>query len=270
MPNIQTDTSDEALVTAIRANMSDFFRHLEQVLPGDHPEDGRFARWHTSLAHPWFNGVLSSSPPAADDEDFIQQTIRHFRDEGVHAFTWWLDPPLRAADWGPLLARHGFNLSKDTPGMALDLQALTASHPPVDGLEIRAVTDEASMRAWTHVFTIGYGMPPDWEDAIFDLWLTLGFDLPIRNYLGCLNGKPVSTSSLFLGGGAAGIYCVATLPEARGRGIGAALTLDPLLEAREIGYRIGVLQSSEMGFNVYKRLGFRHLCQIEYFYRKIA
>jgi predicted GNAT family acetyltransferase len=63
---------------------------------------------------------------------------------------------------------------------------------------------------------------------------------------------------------------VATLPEARGKGIGAALTVNPLQEAREMGHRIGVLQSSEMGFNVYKMLGFRHLCQIEYFYRNTA
>jgi hypothetical protein len=39
-----------------------------------------------------------------------------------------------------------------------------------------------------------------------------------------------------------------------------------LLDAREKGYRVGVLQSSDMGFNVYKKLGFRHLCQIENFY----
>jgi len=42
--------------------------------------------------------------------------------------------------------------------------------------------------------------------------------------------------------------------------------LRPLLEAREMGYRVGVLQSSEMGFGIYKRLGFRHLCQIESFH----
>ena len=65
----------------------------------------------------------------------------------------------------------------------------------------------------------------------------------------------------------AGIYDVATLPETRGRGLGSALTLAPLLDARQAGYRIGVLQSSEMGFGVYKKMGFRHLCQIENFYR---
>ena len=88
----------------------------------------------------------------------------------------------------------------------------------------------------------------------------------MRNYLGYLNGEPVSTSCVFFGGGAAGIYNVATLPEARGKGLGAAITLQPLLDARQAGYRVGTLQSSDMGFNVYKKLGFRHLCQIENFY----
>jgi len=99
--------------------------------------------------------------------------------------------------------------------------------------------------------------------------LQLGLNHPIRNYLGYLNGEPVSTSTVFYGGGAAGIYCVATLPKARGKGIGAALTLKPLQDAREMDYRVGVLQSSEMGFNLYQKLGFRHLCQIEYFYLSV-
>jgi ribosomal protein S18 acetylase RimI-like enzyme len=124
------------------------------------------------------------------------------------------------------------------------------------------------MRIWAHVFTIGYGMPPVWENTIFDVWYTLGLDFPVRNYLGFLDDKAVCTSTVFYGAGVAGIYDVATLPEARGRGLGTALTLAPLLDARQAGYRIGVLQSSEMGFGVYKRMGFRHLCQIENFYLK--
>jgi predicted N-acetyltransferase YhbS len=58
---------------------------------------------------------------------------------------------------------------------------------------------------------------------------------------------------------------VATLHEARGRGIGAAITLQPLLDARKLGYRAGILQASDMGFSIYERLGFKHLCQMENF-----
>ena len=88
--------------------------------------------------------------------------------------------------------------------------------------------------------------------------MQLGLDLPIRNYLGYLNGGPVATSTVFYGGGVAGIYCVATLPEARGKGIGAAITLKPLLDTRDNdGYNYAVLFSTEMGTPVYQRIGFR-------------
>lgn len=266
MDQIQTDVSDEALITAIRANMSDLFRLFSSTSPEERLENETFTRWSTPLPHPWFNGMLSTKPFVETDDAFIVETIQYFRGKGVSSFTWWMDPHLTASAWKTALSQHGFGFSNDTPGMAVDLQALDDSQPVVDGLEIRNVADEESLRVWTNVFIKGYGLPPTWETTTLDLWGKLSLDSRVRNYVGYWNNKPVSTSCMVYGGGAAGIYSVATLPEARGKGIGAALTLKPLQDARELGYRIGTLQSSTMGFNVYKKLGFRHLCQIENFY----
>jgi len=266
MSHIETDTSNESLITVTRANMSGLFRQLSKGSPQENITNEKFTRWYTPLPHPWFNGVLCTSPFEEQDNAFIEETIQYFRSKGVQTFTWWVDPPLKISDWEPALSKHGFGKSNDTPGMALDLQDLNESISPVDGLEIREVEDEDGMRTWAHVFTIGYGLPSAWENMVREIWLSLGLDFPTRNYLGYLNGNPVSTSCLFYGGGAAGIYSVATLPEARGKGIGAALTLKPLQDARKRGYRLGTLQSSDMGFNVYKKLGFKHVCQVEFFY----
>jgi predicted acetyltransferase len=87
----------------------------------------------------------------------------------------------------------------------------------------------------------------------------------LRCYLLCENGTPVSTSTLFLGAGVAGIYDVATLPSVRGRGYGSAITTAPALDAGALGYPIVVLQASSKGLPVYERLGFRTVCQIEHF-----
>jgi predicted GNAT family acetyltransferase len=53
----------------------------------------------------------------------------------------------------------------------------------------------------------------------------------------------------------------------RGQGIGAAITLAPLLEARRLGYRIGALTASAMGYPVYVRLGFQEMCRIPVYFR---
>ena len=55
-----------------------------------------------------------------------------------------------------------------------------------------------------------------------------------------------------------GVYGVAVTPPARGKGIGAAISLKPLLEARDRdGYHHAVLFATEVGVPVYQRIGFR-------------
>jgi GNAT superfamily N-acetyltransferase len=65
-----------------------------------------------------------------------------------------------------------------------------------------------------------------------------------------------------MGAGTAGIYFVMTIPEARRQGIGAAITLKALQEARELGFQTGVLGASSMGHSVYKSIGFKEYCRI--------
>jgi ribosomal protein S18 acetylase RimI-like enzyme len=60
------------------------------------------------------------------------------------------------------------------------------------------------------------------------------------------------------GGGIASVWGIATLPETRRKGIGAAITLGPLLDSRAAGYRYAGLFATELGAPVYERIGFRH------------
>ena len=89
----------------------------------------------------------------------------------------------------------------------------------------------------------------------------VGLGVFFRSTRQICNGTPVGTSELFLGAGVAGIHGVTTLPEYRGRGIATAMTYAPLLHAREQGYRVGVLFSSEMAIDIYRKMGFQEYGQ---------
>ena len=148
--------------------------------------------------------------------------------------------------------------------MTVDLAELPAALEPPAGLEILEVTDVAGLREYLAV--LGVEPPPEGAPPLFTPEIVAAITahtgprlvlepVPLR-YVGRLDGRPVATSRLSLAGGAAGIYAVETLAEFRGRGIGRAMTLAPLLAARRLGYRIGTLQSSEAGFGVYRSIGF--------------
>jgi GNAT superfamily N-acetyltransferase len=113
------------------------------------------------------------------------------------------------------------------------------------------------LRQWIHVASAGFGVPPGSEEVWFDFFNYAACRTPFQTFLAFLNGEPVATSQLCLSAGVAGIYNVATLPEARGRGIGSAMVMALLLAARQHGYHVGILQSSQMGYTVYRNLGFQ-------------
>jgi GNAT superfamily N-acetyltransferase len=264
MPDILTDLTPSSLAVAIKANLYAFFQSLPAASQVIVQDSALGFRWHTAVAHPWFNGFLSTQPPTDGADQLVQDILAYFRSQAVTSFSWWLAPHLEPAAWSPHLLPHGFNYSDDTPGMAIDLAALP---PPVDHpLTIQCVEDRQTLAVWNRIFAQGYGLPDSMAQVFLRLMESMGTGLPLRHYLGLLNDQPVATATLFIGAGVAGIYNVATLAQARGQGIGSAMTLTALYDGRDLGYRAGVLQSSGMGYPVYQRLGFQTLGQMDYFY----
>jgi GNAT superfamily N-acetyltransferase len=141
--------------------------------------------------------------------------------------------------------------------MAVELAALQKHTGIPAGLTIIPVEDGRTLKKWVHVASVGFGIPEDVEAVWYDFFDVAVCDSPFRTYLALLDQEPVATSQLFTSAGVAGIYNVTCLPQARGQGIGAAMTLGPLLAAQEMGYHVGILQASSMGYNVYRRLGFQ-------------
>ena len=82
-------------------------------------------------------------------------------------------------------------------------------------------------------------------------------DPDVQLFVGRLDGKPVGTSIAIRSGDASGVYNVGTLPEARRRGVGSAVTWAAVGAGRAWGCDTIVLQSSVMGLSMYADMGFR-------------
>jgi len=266
MDPMLTDLSTPALAAAVKDNLNALSKHLRNSPATEWREEGGLYTWRTPIPHPWYNGVVCASPPGANADEAALASIEYFKARGVAAFIWWLGPEIEIAAWAPHLLPHGFAHDQRTPGMALDLAGLAeAGVPP--SVVVRRVEEREALRAWVGTFIPGYGAPESCVEPMFEVYAgLLRADDPWRHYLIHLDGEPVATASMFLAAGVAGIYDVATLPSARGKGIGTMATRVPLLEARAMGYRVGILQSSPQGLPVYERMGFRTVCRMDHFY----
>ena len=126
--------------------------------------------------------------------------------------------------------------------------------PPAPApLRIEVVTT-ATLDAYAEVLATGFGMR--WEIASVMAHPGL-LDLPeLVPLIGMVEDEPVGASAACMTDRVAGVYNVATVPDARRAGIGAAMTWAAVAAGRDGGAECAILQSSEQGAPVYARMGF--------------
>ncbi len=264
MSEILNDFSPLTIAAAIELNncqMFASFAHLPQAALYHEPE----MMWvKTPIPHFTFNSVLRTHLPADIAEQRIKERLLDFQAQEL-PMSWFVGPTSRPVNLEEYLIAHELIHATDFTGMAVDLHRLEEEQPTPSGLVIEQVQDSAALKHWIQVFQKVFRWPDFAGDALFDLFNTLGFDAPWRHYLGRHNGTPVATASLLLDVGVAGIGFVSTLPQAQRQGVGTAITLAALRDARALGYRIGVLSATRQGENMYRRMGFAEYCHLGYY-----
>ncbi len=163
-----------------------------------------------------------------------------------------------------LIREAGFEpVDAPVPGMAL---APGPEAPPApEELRIEAVSDEDSLDAFARAAFRGFGFPENAASLMLNpqLWSRP----QVEAFVGSVEGEPVASAMLIVSGPVAGIYWVATVPEARRRGYGEALTWAAVAAGRRAGCTVASLQASVMGRPVYERMGFQHVIEYERYQR---
>jgi GNAT superfamily N-acetyltransferase len=248
---------------AIEENGAEFLMALGRAAGAEERDDGR-VRWVIGNSPIDYHNCVVHADLTQDEADQeIETSLERMRALGVPG-SWHVGPSMRPSDLGVRLAAQGFEYGGDDIGMAVDLSELPEEPTVPHAFVVERVCDEAGLAAWVEALGSGFGDGPVEAEWVGEMYrrLGLGDEGPWRHYLGLLESEPVATATSFFGAGVAGIYFVCTVERARRRGIGAGITLAALLEARDLGYSVGVLGSSEMGYPVYRGLGFEEYCRI--------
>jgi GNAT superfamily N-acetyltransferase len=261
MADVLRDPSDEAVLTAIDLNWQASSRAFGLAPTTVVRDDDELFWYITGLPSGAFNSIMYANLPTPERIDAAVEELYALRQRHGVPIGWVIGPSSRPIDLGRQLQARGLQHRRDLTPMTRSLDALPAADR-VPGLTIERVEDPAAYEAWIVAEQIGFEAAANDEAGLADVRraMGIGHGFPLHHFLGRLDGAPVATATLLLAGGIGGIYDVSTAPEARRRGIGTAMTLAALQDARRLGYEIAYLQPSAMGRPLYERIGFRQRC----------
>lgn len=206
-------------------------------------------------------GPESPRQPAA----LLEEAARFFA-RRQRGYTLWtrshLDTALDAA-----AEAAGLRALPGPPGMLLD--APLPETPLAPDARLGMVRDVAGVRHFASVSARAYapiGMPPEATTRIFSSPERV-LRPHVLSVLAWLDDTPVAAAQAILSHGIAGIYWVGTAPEARKRGLAEACTRRVGNVAFEHGARCVVLQASQQGEPIYRRMGYREICRYAWWVR---
>jgi GNAT superfamily N-acetyltransferase len=193
---------------------------------------------------PIMNKVIVTDPDPRPED--LKRALALVRERGVA-----YDVFVRST-WDRALttvAAHGLLRGGEMPCLVRELPLPDAPSPT--GFAMRQIGPD-EIDDFRAVARDGFEMPDALVTAAFRPEM---LELPqLRAFVGYENGRPVACAASCLTGDVIGIYTVATVAAARGRGYGTAIT------AAAMGgtpARMAALQASDMGRPVYERMGFR-------------
>jgi len=204
----------------------------------------------SGVALPTLNGVLAED--VDPDANVIAELLSQVAATGLpHCLQ--LRPGASGALADLALAR-GMVWVEQVPLMVLEDTSAIEAAQQVEGFLIRELTPE-EVALHVAVASSGFDAPSE----LFSEFMTPAvLRVPgVRCYVGEVDGQPVTTGLGATHGAFVGIFNIATPPEHRGRGYGAAITARAVDDGLTAGALWSFLQSSAAGHSIYERLGFR-------------
>jgi len=126
-------------------------------------------------------------------------------------------------------------------------------------IDVRVVASTKEVLAYGSVVAEANDDPGERERAVLLFHHQTILAPHIAAFVAYLDGEPVACAMTLVSHGVAGVFYVATVERARRRGLGDALTRMAARAGFALGARAAWLGASEMGADLYRRIGFTDL-----------
>lgn len=216
---------------------------------------------YSGLDYGVFNIALLTAPveDSKTFEERMRETALFFQKRTMH-WSFWLCHDLlshgeRAATQR-FLGHMGLRSISSPPGMLAE--QLAPPIPRLPPIELRPVVDDATRQTFGQITSLCFEIPGAIARRVY---------IPERawrgayqGFVGYAYGRPVAMVATVVESGTLGIYSLGTHPEYRRRGYGEATMRAAIEEVKRTDSidRL-VLQSTEAGYPLYRRMGFRDI-----------
>lgn len=237
-------------------NMVESSRRLFRLDPGAELEvGGGWLFGAGSASHPVISNAAFRTDDGLDPEQLIERARAFFGPRERGFAVWARAGTSEDGDLVDAAERADLKNVYEMPEMIREAGPL--EHLAPDGVELRRVTSSEEAAQYWKVAISSYasiGFPPE-IFAFYENNELLWSD-GVAAFLAHLDGRPAGISMTIVSHGVAGIYWVGATEEARGKGLGRAVTAAAVNAGLEMGAMSASLQASPMGESLYRQMGF--------------
>jgi RimJ/RimL family protein N-acetyltransferase len=256
-------TPERTSLRAVHLNLVDSSRHLFELDPGaaiDATPGRLFGAGRSS--HPTISNAAFRIDDGLDPGDFLEQAHAFFAARNRRFAVWTRRGSAEDDDLIAAATAGGLEAVYEMPEMVLGEKVEVPRLPT--GAEMRRVSSAADVAEYWQVATRSYaslGFPAE-IFAFYENPDGLSADNVIA-FLAHLDGEPAAIAMTLVSHNVAGIYWVGCTEQARGKGLGSAVTAAAVNAGFDLGGEIASLQASPMGESLYRRMGFETVFSYE-------
>lgn len=208
-----------------------------------------------SATHPVISNGAFRRDEAVDAGEFVARANQFFTARGRRFSVWVKAGQPEDDDLVAATEAAGFQAVYEMPEMVLGKRPEPPDLTP--GAELRKLESIEQAADFWRVAIESYadiGFPPE----IFSGYTNHAGLLAenVAAFIAYLDGEPAGIAMTMVSDGVAGIYWVGSRTQARGRGLGRAVTTAATAAGFELGANVASLQASPMGKPIYLAMGY--------------